>query len=249
MATERPKLSLLEQREIEARIVGPLIQAVRAELGEEKTLALVRRVIAELARQSGAELAQRLGEASLPAFAQCLDRWSEGGALEIEVLEQSADRLSFNVTRCRYAEMYRALGLADLGSSLSCQRDFSLIEGFNPAIAAHAAPRPSWKGRRTATSASAPRPTPPSAEPPRPKSGPRVRLKSAGQFSDNNDCMDHDRGSSWDGAAVAPRFAPIRTRPTEGAFAMASGAHGTSRLAYPGTLAMLALALAVSRSP
>jgi hypothetical protein len=30
--------------------------------------------------------------------------------------------------------MYRALGLAELGSSLSCQRDFSLIEGFNPAI-------------------------------------------------------------------------------------------------------------------
>jgi hypothetical protein len=134
MSTERPKLSLLEQREIEARIVGPLIEAVRAELGAEKTLGLVRRVIAELARQSGAELAQRLGEASLAAFAGCLDRWSEAGALEIDVLEQSADRLSFNVTRCRYAEMYRALGLGDLGSSLSCQRDFSLIEGFNPAI-------------------------------------------------------------------------------------------------------------------
>ena len=76
-----------------------------------------------------------------------------------------------------------------------------------------------------------------------------MRLKSAGQFSENNDCMDHDRGSSWDGAAVASRFVPIRTRPTEGAFAMASGAHGTSRLAYPGTLAMLALALPVPRRP
>ena len=52
----------------------------------------------------------------------------------IDRLEETPDRLSFNVTRCRYAEMYRALGLADLGSSLSCQRDFSLIEGFNPGI-------------------------------------------------------------------------------------------------------------------
>jgi len=130
-----PRLSLLAQREIEARIVGPLIHAFRAELGEEKTLALVRGVIAELARRSGDELARRLGEASLEAFAQCLDRWSEGGALEIDLLEQSPERLSFNVTRCRYAEMYRALGLDDLGSSLSCQRDFSLIAGFNPAIA------------------------------------------------------------------------------------------------------------------
>ena len=129
-----PRLTLLQQREIEARIVGPLVQAMRDELGDEKALALVRRVIAELARQSGAELARQLGEASLEAFSRSLGRWSEGGALEIDVLEQSEDRLSFNVTRCRYAEMYRALGLVDLGSSLSCQRDFSLVEGFNPAI-------------------------------------------------------------------------------------------------------------------
>jgi hypothetical protein len=30
--------------------------------------------------------------------------------------------------------MYRALGLADLGRSLSCQRDYALAKGFNPAI-------------------------------------------------------------------------------------------------------------------
>jgi hypothetical protein len=131
---DRPHLPLLQQREIEAKIVGPLIQAVRAELGEEKTLALLRGVIADLARQSGAELARQLGDVTLTAFASALDRWSEDGALEIELLEQSPERLAFNVTRCRYAEMYRALGLADLGPSLSCQRDFSLIEGFNPAV-------------------------------------------------------------------------------------------------------------------
>ncbi len=30
--------------------------------------------------------------------------------------------------------MYRALGLSDLGGSLSCQRDYALAQGFNPAI-------------------------------------------------------------------------------------------------------------------
>jgi hypothetical protein len=131
---ERPRLPLLQQREIEARIVGPLIRAFEAELGREKTLGLVRGVITDLARQGGAGLAQALGEATLSAFARGLDRWKEGGALEIDLLEQSPDRLSFNVTRCRYAEMYRALGLGDLGFSLSCQRDFALVEGFNTGI-------------------------------------------------------------------------------------------------------------------
>jgi len=128
------RLTILERREIEARIAGPLIRGFQEELGPERTLEVVRRVITELARQSGEEMAKSLGEASLSAFASCLDRWTAGEALEIEVLEQNDQRLSYNVTRCRYAELYRALGLADLGSSLSCQRDFALAEGFSPSI-------------------------------------------------------------------------------------------------------------------
>lgn len=134
MAAESANLTQLQRREIEARIVGPLIRAVEAEIGRERTLVLLRGVIAGLAREAGAAMAREFGEASLTAFAGCLDRWSAGGALEIEVLESSPERLDFNVKRCRYAELYRALGLDDLGSSLSCQRDFALIEGFNPDI-------------------------------------------------------------------------------------------------------------------
>jgi hypothetical protein len=134
MSAEQPKLPLLHQREIEAGIVGPLVQAFASEFGRERTLAIVREVITQLARHAGAELARTLGEHSLEAFAKTLDRWRENDALEIEVLERSSERLSFNVVRCRYAEMYRALSLTDLGAALSCQRDFALAEGFNPDI-------------------------------------------------------------------------------------------------------------------
>jgi hypothetical protein len=134
MAEEITRLPLLQQREIEARIVGPLIRAFAGEVGEPRTLEIVRQVIIELARQSGADLARSLGDQSLESFARTLARWCENDALEIEMLEKSPERLSFNVVRCRYAEMYRALGLADLGASLSCQRDFALSEGFNPDI-------------------------------------------------------------------------------------------------------------------
>ena len=126
--------SLLQQREIEARIVGPIVRAFAAEVGEVHAFGIVRGVIAALARETGACLAKGLGEATLPAFAEGLDRWKEGGALEMDVLESSDEKLSFNVTRCRYAEMYHALGLADLGAILSCQRDFALVQGFNPAL-------------------------------------------------------------------------------------------------------------------
>jgi len=134
MDNQEPRIPLLQQREIEARIAGPIVRAFAEEIGWDRAVVVLRKVIAQLAKESGAELARSLGEQTLEAFAGSLGRWSENGALEIEMLEQAPDRLSFNVVRCRYAEMYRALGLAELGSSLSCQRDFSLVEGFNPDI-------------------------------------------------------------------------------------------------------------------
>ncbi|MDG3003829.1 L-2-amino-thiazoline-4-carboxylic acid hydrolase [Paludisphaera mucosa] len=134
MADQKPNIPLLQQREIEAKIVGPLVRAFTDAFGREATLDVLRGVIVDLARQGGAELARSLGEQSLEAFATTLGRWKENDALQIDVLESTPDRLSFNVVRCRYAEMYRRLGLEDLGATLSCQRDFALAEGFSPDI-------------------------------------------------------------------------------------------------------------------
>jgi hypothetical protein len=68
------------------------------------------------------------------AFSQSSGDWRKNNALEIEILELNEEHYDFNVTRCRYAEMYRSLGLGELGAVLSCNRDYSLVEGFNPEI-------------------------------------------------------------------------------------------------------------------
>ena len=60
--------------------------------------------------------------------------WTRNGSLEFEVLAEDGERYHFNVIRCRYAEMYKELGLAELGFTLSCDRDAVLIEGFNPEL-------------------------------------------------------------------------------------------------------------------
>ena len=127
-------IGVLKRREIEARILAPLVEALGAEFGRDKVLEIVRKTIVEIARRQGAERAAAGGEASLTAFAAGGSAWRQGNALEIEVLAQDADRYDYNVTRCRYAEMYRALGIPELGFMLSCNRDFSLIEGFNPDV-------------------------------------------------------------------------------------------------------------------
>jgi hypothetical protein len=66
-------------------------------------------------------------EKGLPLFAQ-------GGALEFELVEASSEKISMNVIRCRYAEMYKKNGMPEFGYLLSCGRDHAFIEGFNPDI-------------------------------------------------------------------------------------------------------------------
>lgn len=125
-------ISILDQRRIEAAVLKPLLQEFEAELGREKTRAILERVIKSLAREKGREMAAGVPSNDLATFSGMKEPWTRNGALEFEVLEESAERFSFNVTRCKYAEMYRELGLEDLGFHLSCNRDATLIEGFNP---------------------------------------------------------------------------------------------------------------------
>jgi hypothetical protein len=127
-------LGVLNRREVEARIVAPLLEALGREFGRERVLEVARETIIGIARHQGDQLAGAMGGRSLAHFADSMANWTKDGALQIQVLERTDERFSFNVTRCRYAEMYRALGVPELGALLSCNRDYSLIEGFNPDV-------------------------------------------------------------------------------------------------------------------
>ena len=128
------ELGVLARREIEARILAPFIEALAEEFDRTRILEILRKTIVRVAQIQGQQLASQMGGDSLDHLAQSLENWKKGDALQIEVLEQNEVRFSFNVTRCRYAEMYRDLGIPELGALLSCNRDFALIQGFNQQI-------------------------------------------------------------------------------------------------------------------
>ena len=132
--TLNARIGVLTRREVEARLLAPLIEALGEEFGRERVVEVVRETIIRIAQEQGAALAESMGSNGLEAFAESTRFWTQGNALEIEVLEKSATAYDFNVTRCRYAELYRALGVPELGAVFSCNRDGSLIEGFNPDV-------------------------------------------------------------------------------------------------------------------
>ena len=132
--TSLNEIGVLQRREIEARILAPVLDALGQAFGKDAVLEITRRAIADIARRQGRELAEQLGHNDLVAYSESLEPWTRNGALELRVLNQTQTRLDFDVTRCQYAELYHKLGLAELGSILSCNRDASFIEGFNAAI-------------------------------------------------------------------------------------------------------------------
>ena len=128
------KIGVLTRRDVEARILAPVIEALGESFGRDEVLAVVQSTIVKIAREQGADLSKLLGNNSLQHFSETLQYWTRDDALKIEVVEETEDVLSFNVTRCRYAELYDSLGIRDIGTIFSCARDFALVEGFNPDV-------------------------------------------------------------------------------------------------------------------
>ena len=128
------KIGVLTRREVEARILSPVIEALAETFGHDQVMSVVQKTIVKIAREQGADLCKLMGNNSLHHFSETLQFWTRDNALEIEQIEKSEEVLSFNVTRCRYAELYDSLGIRDIGTIFSCARDFALIEGFNPDV-------------------------------------------------------------------------------------------------------------------
>ena len=127
-------IGVLTRREVEARLLGPLIDAFAQTTDRAQVIATVRDTIAQIARTQGAEMSRAYGEATLENFADSLKLWTKDDALVIEVVAKDAQNFGFNVTRCRYAELYRELGMEEFGAVFSCNRDAALIEGFSADI-------------------------------------------------------------------------------------------------------------------
>lgn len=129
---------IFRQRAVEAKILRHVHEALLASHGRAVAEATIAAAVRAASLEQAAEIADEARaegrEPSMETFQEIYERWSRGGALEIEVIEKGPDKLDFDVTRCRYAEMYREMGLGDIGHLLSCQRDGTFCEGYDPRI-------------------------------------------------------------------------------------------------------------------
>lgn len=128
-------LSMLAKRRIEAEILGHVYEVVKASHGKVAAM----QVVGDAVRRSAIDQAQRFAAdtgrpTSLQTFIDISTLWEAEDALKIEVRDKTETRFAFNVVRCRYAEMYKEMGLGEIGHLLSCQRDGSFCEGYDPKL-------------------------------------------------------------------------------------------------------------------
>ncbi|MEE2716036.1 MAG: L-2-amino-thiazoline-4-carboxylic acid hydrolase [SAR324 cluster bacterium] len=128
------EIPVLEKRRLQAEVIGPVFKEMVETVGRKTAEAVLDRAIRKAAIAEGKGYAQRFTESESPLknFIALFENWQSGNALEIEVHHESDTRFDFDVTRCKYAEMYHEMGLGDIGHLLSCNRDGTFCEGFHP---------------------------------------------------------------------------------------------------------------------
>lgn len=129
-------MPILTRRRIEAAFAKGVYEEMVAELGEQTARRILSNAVVKMAKASAGEMARATpdGESGLDGFRAILPLWTAEDALAIDVVESTDTEFHFNVTRCRYAETYRAMGLGELGAILSCNRDGAFCEGYDPKL-------------------------------------------------------------------------------------------------------------------
>jgi predicted ArsR family transcriptional regulator len=131
-----PNLSLLDKTRIQAQVLVPVLHALRAELGKDKADALVRDALRDWSKQLFAAIGEGIEGSPRRKWATLRSALDDVSAKEVEfeILRHDKEALDIDVTRCRFAEFFRALGEPELGALLICATDVDVVSAGEGAV-------------------------------------------------------------------------------------------------------------------
>ena len=124
-----PKLSLLDKTRIQAQVLLPVLRALRGDFGKDKADAVVKQALRDWSKQLFAAIGDGIEGSPRRKWAAIQSVWGEvsGREVEVEILRHDEAAMDIDVTRCRFAEFFRALGEPELGALLICETDFDIV--------------------------------------------------------------------------------------------------------------------------
>jgi hypothetical protein len=124
-----PEISLLDKTRIQAQVLVPVLRALRAELGKDKADAIVKQALRDWSRKLFAAIGDGVEGSARRKWATVQSAYNtvSSPGIEFEMLRHDNEAMAFDVTRCPFAEFFRALGEPELGTLLICETDFDIV--------------------------------------------------------------------------------------------------------------------------
>src|SRR4051794_19329737 len=123
-----PNVSLLDKTRMQAQVLVPVLRALRAEIGKDKADSIVKQALRDWSKQLFAGIGDGIEGSPRNKWAAINSVFGEvsGKEVEFNILRHDKEALDIDVTRCRFAEFFRALGEPELGALLICEADFDI---------------------------------------------------------------------------------------------------------------------------
>ena len=121
---------LVKQRIREYDLAAAIYKETAKELGGDRALKIVRRVLDARQLETAEELKKNLGGNSFELLAENY-RKKAAERDTLEILEITDKHIACKVTQCVSAEAFEALGCPELCREY-CDTDFAYIKAFNP---------------------------------------------------------------------------------------------------------------------
>jgi hypothetical protein len=112
------------------------MRAMRDEIGRDKADALVRGALREWSKQLFADIGNSIEGSPGRKFAKMNSALAEVTEREVTFDMHRDDREAreFDITSCRFAEFFRALGEPELGALLVCSTDIDIADAGGSAV-------------------------------------------------------------------------------------------------------------------
>jgi L-2-amino-thiazoline-4-carboxylic acid hydrolase-like protein len=112
-----PEVSLLDKTRMQAQVLVPVLRD-----------AVVKQALRGWSKQLFAAIGDRIEGSPRRKWAAVQSVFGEvsGKEVDVEILRHDKEALDLDVTRCRFAEFFRALGEPELGALLICETDFDI---------------------------------------------------------------------------------------------------------------------------
>jgi len=125
-----PDISFLAQAKLQARVLVPVLRAIRERIGREEADKLVADALRDWSREQFKQVARASQDTKLghwqTIWGDVFKKIDEG--FEMEVLQEDDATQDFNVTHCPYADYFQALDEPELGALLLCEQDVHLAD-------------------------------------------------------------------------------------------------------------------------